>query len=147
MEEQPAIPIGAEGSGDPHRHDAAKHRPPFREHAPMHKLLSKIPQRVHRGVVGYDLNLTCLAAHPRFLALGANAGLVYWYDRREDRLSRLWCADRRDPVRKVALVETVDLMVAAGSEAGVITVFQVQHLESKFPFLFVLKMPNFDKFV
>ncbi len=49
---------------------------PYREHAPMHKLLSKIPQRIHRGVRGYDLNLTCLAAHPRFLALGVNAGLV-----------------------------------------------------------------------
>ncbi len=63
VEEFPALP------------DASSARP-FREHAPMHKLLSKIPQRIHRGVMGYDLNLTCVAAHPRFLALGVNAGLV-----------------------------------------------------------------------
>lgn len=48
----------------------------YREHAPMHKLLSKIPQRIHRGVVGYDLDLRCLAAHSRFMAVGINAGLV-----------------------------------------------------------------------
>ena len=39
----------------------------YREHAPMLKLLSQIPARVHRGLVGYDLNLTCVAAHHKFL--------------------------------------------------------------------------------
>ncbi len=71
MEEHPAAVEEAHFSQPP----PATARP-FREHAPMHKLLSKIPQRIHRGVVGYDLNLTCLAAHPRFLAIGVNAGLV-----------------------------------------------------------------------
>ena len=97
----------------------------FREHSPLLGLLSKVPARVHRGLVGYDLSLTCVAAHPRFLALGTNAGLVYWYDREEDVLHRLWCSDRRTPVAKVALVETVELMLAAGNEAGEITIFQV----------------------
>jgi hypothetical protein len=50
----------------------------YREWAPMVKLLSQIPTRIHRNIVGYDLNLTCIAAHSHFLALGTNAGLVYW---------------------------------------------------------------------
>ncbi len=50
---------------------------------------------------------------------------VYWYDRERDKLTRLWCSDRRTPLTKLALVETVDLMLAAGSEAGVVTVFQI----------------------
>ena len=52
----------------------------YREWSPMVKLLSQIPTRIHRNIVGYDLNLTCIAAHSHFLALGTNAGLVYWYD-------------------------------------------------------------------
>ena len=97
----------------------------FREHQPLYKLLSHIPARIHRGVMGYDLSLTCIAAHPRFLALGTNAGLVYWYDRQEDEFHRLWCEDRRTPLTKLALVETVDFMLAAGSNSGCVTIFQI----------------------
>lgn len=97
----------------------------FREHSPYIQLLSKIPSRVHRGMVGYDLNLTCIAVHPKFLALGTNAGLVYWYDRGQDVLQRLWCSNRRTPITKVCLVETVDLMLAVGNQDGCITIFQI----------------------
>ena len=37
----------------------------FREHEPLLRLLGQLPTRVHRGMVGYDLNLTCIAAHSR----------------------------------------------------------------------------------
>ena len=97
-----------------------------REHAPLYGLLSKIPARVHRGVMGYDLSLTAVAAHPRFVALGTNAGLVYWYDRAEDVLHRLWCADRKTAVTRLALVESVELMLAAGNREGSLTIFQIQ---------------------
>ncbi|TRY79613.1 hypothetical protein TCAL_12625 [Tigriopus californicus] len=97
----------------------------FREHSPYIQLLSKIPSRVHRGMVGYDLNLTCIAVHPKFLALGTNAGLVYWYDRGQDILQRLWCSNRRIPITKVCLVETVDLMLAVGNQDGCVTIFQI----------------------
>ncbi len=102
--------------------------PFLREHAPLVGILSKIPARVHRGVVGYNLSLTAVASHPRFIALGTNAGLVYWYDRREDVLHRLWCADRRTEVTRLAIVETVEILVAVGNAQGCITVFQVQLL-------------------
>ena len=48
----------------------------LREHSPMHKLLSQIPHRIHRGMMGYDLSMTCVAAHTKYLAIGVNAGLV-----------------------------------------------------------------------
>lgn len=97
----------------------------YREWSPLLALLSKIPSRVHRGLFGYDLNLTCVAAHPRFLVLGTNAGLVYWYDRQKQDLERLWCEDRVSPITHVALVETVDFMVAAGNKEGGLAIFQV----------------------
>ena len=97
-----------------------------REHSPLYGLLSKIPARVHRGVMGYDLSLTAVAAHPRFIALGTNAGLVYWYDREEDALHRLWCADRKTAITRLALVESVELMLAAGNKEGCLTIFQIQ---------------------
>ena len=67
-----------------------------------------------------------MAAHPRFIALGTNAGLVYWYDRKEDVLHRLWCADRKAAVTRLALVESVELMLAVGNREGCITIFQIQ---------------------
>ena len=72
------------------------------------------------------LSLTAVAAHPRFVALGTNAGLVYWYDRAEDVLHRLWCADRKTAVTRLALVESVELMLAAGNREGSLTIFQIQ---------------------
>ena len=67
-----------------------------------------------------------MAAHPRFIALGTNAGLVYWYDRKEDVLHRLWCADRKTAITRLALVESVELMLAAGNSEGCLTIFQIQ---------------------
>eukprot|EP00095_Tigriopus_kingsejongensis_P003877 maker-scaffold387_size188669-snap-gene-0.19 protein:Tk03877 transcript:maker-scaffold387_size188669-snap-gene-0.19-mRNA-1 annotation:"wd repeat-containing protein cg11141" len=97
----------------------------YREHSPYFQLLSKIPTRIHRGMRGYDLDLTCISAHPKFVVLGTNAGLVYWYDRGQDDLQRLWCTDRRTPISKLSLVETVDLMLAVGNLEGCITIFQI----------------------
>ena len=77
-----------------------------------------------------------MAAHPRFIALGTNAGLVYWYDRKEDILHRLWCADRKTAVTRLALVESVELMLAVGNREGCITIFQIQRFGSVIPVLY-----------
>jgi len=53
---------------------------------------------------------------------------VYWYDRVEDSLRRLWLPDKRDQVTRVALVDTVELMVAAGTGSGAIVLFQVMDM-------------------
>ena len=65
------------------------------------------------------------------MALGTNAGLVYWYDRQTNHLSRLWCSDRRTAVVRLALVETVDLMLAVGNELGCVTIFQVIYSQKR----------------
>jgi len=54
---------------------------------------------------------------------------VYWYDKREDSLRRLWLPDRRDAVRCLALVDTVDLMLAAGTASGAVVFFQIPQPE------------------
>merc|ERR1719397_313555 len=66
---------------------------------------------------------TCLAASPNFLALGTNTGSLFWYDRRADLLARLDCGYQ--PLTVLALTEAVDIMVAAGSQAGNTTIFQI----------------------
>ena len=100
----------------------------YREWGPMYGLLSKIPARLHRSFLGYDLNLTCVAAHGHYLALGTNAGLVYWYDRRTRDLRRLWCQDRVSEITAIALVESVDFMLAVGNKEGRLTIFQIPRL-------------------
>ena len=115
-----------------------------REHSPLYGLLSKIPARIHRGVMGYDLSLTAVTAHPRFIALGTNAGLVYWYDRKEDVLHRLWCADRKTPITRLALVESVELMLAAGNREGCLTIFQIQRFVLTTQYFPAIDQYNFD---
>ena len=63
----------------------------LREWAPLAKLLQKIPPRIQRGLFANPLSLTCIDALPEFLAVGTNAGLVYWYDRVNEDLQLLRC--------------------------------------------------------
>ena len=99
----------------------------YQEHSPFYALLTQIPFKVHRGVsvLATDLRLTCMTSQSRFIALGTNVGLVYWYDRLENELTRLWCPDRETPISAIALVETVEFLLAAGDAKGKITIFQV----------------------
>lgn len=68
-------------------------------------------------------------------ALGTNAGLVYWYDRENNVLERQWCPDRSTPIAKVALIESVEYMLAAGNVDGGITIFQVSTRKESLHFL------------
>ena len=47
------------------------------------------------------------------------------YNRQTGELNRLWCSDRKTAISRVALVETVDFMVAAGNVEGQLTIFQI----------------------
>ena len=48
------------------------------------------------------------------------------FNRQTGELSRLWCSDRKCAITRIALVETVDFMLAAGNEEGLLTIFQVR---------------------
>ena len=94
----------------------------YREFSPLDHLVSRVP---HLGRLGRQQDLTSLTASPDFLALGTSCGSVYWYSRREDSLQRLDCWRHHTAVTCLALVETTDLMLAAGSEQGDLTIFQI----------------------
>ncbi|KAG8226574.1 hypothetical protein J437_LFUL007266, partial [Ladona fulva] len=97
----------------------------LREWTPMTHLLQQIPLKAQKGLFTHDLNLTCVDCLSDFLVLGTNLGLVYWYDRRKDKLQRLRCENSTSPIVCVRVVSTVDYMIAVGSEDGNVTVFQI----------------------
>ncbi|KAF4530166.1 hypothetical protein B566_EDAN001423 [Ephemera danica] len=97
----------------------------LREWAPLSNLLQQIPQKAQKGLFTQDINFTCIDALPDFIAIGTNVGLVYWYNRKTKELQRLRCEDNCSVLTCVKTVSTVDYMVAAGSQNGVVTVFQV----------------------
>lgn len=64
---------------------------PLREWAPLATLLQQIPAKIQTGLFTQDINFTCIAALPEFIAIGTNHGLVYWYNREKQDLQRLRC--------------------------------------------------------
>ncbi|CAB3373759.1 Hypothetical predicted protein [Cloeon dipterum] len=100
----------------------------LREWAPLTALLQQVPQRVQRGIFFDDLSLTCVDALPEFIAVGTDHGFVLWFDRATGHVQRLKCEDASDSITSVRLVSTVDFLVAAGSSAGVVTIFKVPRL-------------------
>ena len=59
------------------------------------------------------------------IALGTDAGTVFWYSRREDSLQRIECSGPAASITSLDLVETVDYMLAAGSLNGDLSLFQI----------------------
>ncbi|XP_011139207.1 WD repeat-containing protein CG11141 [Harpegnathos saltator] len=98
---------------------------PLREWAPLSALLQQIPARIQTGIFTQDVSFTCIAALTEFIAIGTNRGLVYWYNREKQDLQRLRCENAYSKITCVKVISTVDYMVAAGNEQGVITVFQI----------------------
>ncbi|XP_072755192.1 WD repeat-containing protein CG11141 [Anoplolepis gracilipes] len=98
---------------------------PLREWAPLAVLLQQIPAKIQNGIFTQDINFTCIAALTEFIAIGTNHGLVYWYNREKQDLQRLRCENLNSKITSIQIISTVDYMVAAGSEHGVVTVFQV----------------------
>ncbi|KAJ4442236.1 hypothetical protein ANN_12102 [Periplaneta americana] len=97
----------------------------LREWAPLTHLLQQIPLKAQRGLFTHDLNLTCVDTLPEFIAVGTNLGLVYWYNRKKGDLQRLRCENTGSAITCVKVISTVDFMVAAGNDQGIVTVFQI----------------------
>ncbi|KAK2586004.1 hypothetical protein KPH14_010574 [Odynerus spinipes] len=98
---------------------------PLREWAPLTALLQQIPAKIQNGLFTYDVSFTCIDAVPEFIAIGTNYGLIYWYNREKQDLQRLRCKNVNSKITCLRVVSTVDYMVAAGNEHGVVTVFQI----------------------
>lgn len=97
----------------------------MREWAPLAVLLQQIPAKMQNGIFTQDISFTCIDALTEFIAIGTNHGLVYWYNREKQDLQRLRCENVNSKITSVQVISTVDYMVAAGNEHGVVTVFQI----------------------
>ncbi|XP_053964663.1 WD repeat-containing protein CG11141 [Anastrepha ludens] len=99
----------------------------IREWAPLTDIMEKIPVRMTRalGIFPADLNITCVDAISEFLALGSDAGIVFWYDRYNGELQKLR-TESTARITCVKIVDSVEYMVAAGNSSGKVSVFQIQ---------------------
>lgn len=60
----------------------------LREWAPLTEILELIPV-ARRGFFPANLNITCIDAIEDYLALGSDAGIVFWYNRRSGEMQKL----------------------------------------------------------
>ncbi|KAH8271505.1 hypothetical protein KR018_002196 [Drosophila ironensis] len=97
----------------------------IREWAPLTELFDRIPARLQRGFFPADLNLTCVDACEEFLAVGSDAGIVFWHNRRTGEMQKLK-AEVATRITCVRIVNSVEFMVAAGCANGQVSVFQIQ---------------------
>ncbi|XP_062137447.1 WD repeat-containing protein CG11141 [Drosophila sulfurigaster albostrigata] len=96
----------------------------LREWAPLTEVMELIPA-ARRGFFPSNLNITCVDAIEDFLALGSDAGIVFWYNRRSGEMQKLK-AEVSTRITCVKIVNSVEYMVAAGSANGQVSVFQIQ---------------------
>jgi len=61
----------------------------IREWAPLTEIIEQIPARLQRGFFPANLNLTCVDATEEFLAIGSDAGIVFWYNRYTGEMQKL----------------------------------------------------------
>lgn len=61
----------------------------LREWSPQTELLAKLPLRVQKGIFPQELNITCVQVVEEFVALGTDAGIVYWYNRSSGDMHKL----------------------------------------------------------
>lgn len=63
----------------------------LREWSILDNLLSLIPTRIQKGIFWSDLDFTCIDVVPEFIAIGTNAGIVFWYNRKTRNIQKLRC--------------------------------------------------------
>ncbi|KAL3873059.1 hypothetical protein ACJMK2_036220 [Sinanodonta woodiana] len=99
----------------------------LREHEPLTLLLSLIPRKIQKGMLGVQsqLNLICIDAMEDFIALGSNVGILFLYDRNKGSVERLKSESSNDTVTCVKLHYGLDYQVAFGVSSGAIYIFQL----------------------
>ncbi|XP_017049958.1 WD repeat-containing protein CG11141 [Drosophila ficusphila] len=97
----------------------------IREWAPLTDVIDHIPARLQRGLFPANLNLTCVDATDEFLAVGSDAGIVFWYNRQSGEMQKLK-AEVPTRITCLRIVNSVEYMVAAGCANGQVSIFQIQ---------------------
>ncbi|XP_073846527.1 WD repeat-containing protein CG11141 [Musca autumnalis] len=97
----------------------------IREWAPLTDVFDRIPTKISRGLFPADLNITCIDGIEEFLALGSDAGIVFWYNRYTGQIQKLK-SENNSRITCVKIVNSVEYMVASGNSTGQVSVFQIQ---------------------
>lgn len=97
----------------------------LREWAPLSKLLQQIPMRLRQGMFLEDVKFTCVDATIECIVLGTNCSSVFWYDRSNHYVQQLKLEKGSICVTSVKVVSTVDFMVAAGDNSGIVSIFRI----------------------
>ncbi|XP_062555698.1 WD repeat-containing protein CG11141 [Armigeres subalbatus] len=96
----------------------------LREWSPLVSLVNKIPVTVQRGLLFHDVSITCVHLVDEFIALGSNVGIVFWYNRKSGAVERLQ-TEHSNHLTCIRIISTVEFMVAAGDQQGMISIFQI----------------------
>lgn len=56
---------------------------------PLTDVFQKIPLKIQKGFFFSDLNVSCVDAVDEFIALGSDAGIVFWFNRRTNQVQKL----------------------------------------------------------
>ncbi|BFG03420.1 WD repeat-containing protein1 [Drosophila madeirensis] len=96
----------------------------IREWAPLTDVIDRIPARLQRGIFPANLNLTCVDGTNEFLAVGSDAGIVFWYNRQTGEMQKLK-SEVATRISCVKIVNSVEYMVAAGCANGQVSIFQI----------------------
>ena len=97
----------------------------FREWAPLKHLIEKIPPRYHLGFVSKDLILTCVTVSCDSIVVGSSAGVVFWFNRGSQLVSRKSINDKFSPITSLAITisEHGDEILAVGDANGLVAIF------------------------
>lgn len=99
-------------------------RPVFREWAPLDYVNERIPLRYHQGFVAKDLVYTCVAVSCDSIAVGSNAGVLFWFNRAVRQVVRKSVDERLTPVTAVALTLCqYGEALAVGNQLGTVAIF------------------------
>ncbi len=117
----------------------------IRECTPMNYCFNDVPLRVRRGLSVVEVQFCSLDAVEEFIAIGTTVGIVYWCNRKTQKVERLrpevntvYCSVQlllhsiniivflqkcASPISFVKVISSVDYMVAAGDSVGLVSIF------------------------
>lgn len=61
----------------------------LRQWQPINDVFQKIPPKIQRGFFFQELNITCIDVLPEYFGLGTDAGIIFWYNRRNGNVQKL----------------------------------------------------------
>ncbi|XP_058511119.1 tectonin beta-propeller repeat-containing protein 2 [Ochotona princeps] len=97
----------------------------FREFCPLYSLLNAIPTKIQKGFRSLLVYLTALDTNGDYIAVGSSIGMLYLYCRHLNQMRKYNFEGRTEAITAVKLLSCFDDLVAAGTAAGRVAIFQL----------------------